>query len=267
MTGPALRSGVYRGRVRHRRRAPVEHAFGSELFLLAIDLDEWDEVFAGRWLWSVDRPNVASLRREDLFGDPSVPLERALRDEVEARTGRRPDGRIVLVTSPRTLGVGFFPVRFHYCHDATDRIVAIVTEITNTPWGERHAYVHEVAPGEVGAARHRFVFAKRFHVSPFMDMDQEYAWTFSPPGGRLLVHMESRERGRTVFDATLRAERHPLDGRVLASCLLSSPFQTGKVLAAIYLQALRLERAGAPFFAHPAKRARVPSEPSTEPLP
>ena len=35
---------------------------------LYLDLDELDRVFDRRWLWSVDRPNLAQFRRRDYFG-------------------------------------------------------------------------------------------------------------------------------------------------------------------------------------------------------
>ena len=50
-------------------------------------------------------------------------------------------------------------------------------------------------------------FAKRLHVSPFMPMDHEYALACRDAGRRLAVHIESRERGRRAFDATLALRR------------------------------------------------------------
>jgi predicted NAD/FAD-binding protein len=38
---------------------------------LYLDLDELDRVFAGRWLWSVGRRNLAEFRRADYLGDPA----------------------------------------------------------------------------------------------------------------------------------------------------------------------------------------------------
>ena len=41
-----------------------------------------------------------------------------------------------------TFGHCFNPVSFYYCFDAAgERVEAVVAEVTNTPWGERHAYV------------------------------------------------------------------------------------------------------------------------------
>ena len=58
---PQFASAIYEGRVRHRRHAPRAHAFAYRMAQLYLDLDEIDAVFRERWLWSVDRPNLARV--------------------------------------------------------------------------------------------------------------------------------------------------------------------------------------------------------------
>ncbi len=71
-----------------------------------------------------------------------MPLERCVRDLVETETGHRPCGPIRLLTHLRYFGYCFNPVSFYYCYDPSGQdIVAVVAEVTNTPWGERHCYV------------------------------------------------------------------------------------------------------------------------------
>jgi uncharacterized protein len=72
---------------------------------------------------------------------------------------------------PRSLGVGFNPVRFHFEMDG-DRVASLAAEVTNTPWGERRTYEFE---GRAGRAD------KRMHVSPFLAMDQEYVCHATAP--------------------------------------------------------------------------------------
>jgi DUF1365 family protein len=242
---------VYHGLVRHRRHAPVPHAFRYRLFMLYLDLAELPRVLDGRWLWSARRPALAWFRRADYLGDPRIPLDTAVRDLVTERIGRRPAGPIRLLTHLRYFGYVQNPVSFYYCFDPPGRRVeTIVAEITNTPWGERHAYVLPAPEGDARVLR--FALDKTFHVSPFMPMDVDYDWRFTPPGERLTVHMNSRVGGEQVFDATLALRRAPLTGRALAASLLKFPWMTAQVAAGIYWQALRLWWKRAPFHPHPA---------------
>jgi DUF1365 family protein len=248
-----VNSALYEGRVRHHRIAPFEHRFEYGLFWVKLDLAELDSVFAGHWLWSTRRPALAWFRRADFLGDPALPLDVAVRDLCEARLGRRPSGRIAVLTHLRYYGLSFNPVSFYFCEDEAGRLDAIVAEITNTPWLERHAYVLDGTkrPAETASTASRF--AKEFHVSPFLPMDCEYAWRFDLDRERIVVHMENWRAGVRVFTATMNLARQEIGSRTLAQALLRHPFQSARVVLAIYWQALVLRLKGAPFFGHPSR--------------
>ena len=255
-----MHSALYTGSLRHRRFAPREHEFEYELAMAWIDLAELDHVFRGRWLWSAKRPALAWLKRSDYLGDPAKPLDGEVRDLVERETGVRPRGPVRLLTHLRTFGYCFNPVSFYYCYDEKDaRVVAIVAEITNTPWKERHAYVLPARDTVSRGPALRFRFDKRFHVSPFMPMEMGYDWRFGRPGPTLAVHMENLSGGAKVFDATLSLERREISTATLAFALLRFPFATLRVSFAIHWQALRLWAKRIPFHDHPGHdAARTP---------
>lgn len=261
---PALASAVYVGQVQHRRHAPHPHAFRYPLFMLYLDLSELDRVFAGRWLWSLGRRNLAAFHREDYLGDPDLPLDEAVRRRFAEVAGYRPEGPIRLLSHLRYFGYSFNPVSFYYCFKPDgETLEGIVAEITNTPWKERHSYVLPVGeaetadPGEPAlteaATSLRWLFDKRFHVSPFMPMDRGYDWRFNAPDAQLFVHMNIERADGRDFDATLSLRRRPLSGAVLAGCLLRHPWMTARVLLAIHWQALRLWLKRNPVHDHPRK--------------
>jgi DUF1365 family protein len=257
-----MHSAIYSGWLDHRRHAPRVHAFRYPLFMVYLDLAELDTVFAGRWLWSCRRPALARFRRRDHLGDPEVPLDDAVRQLVAERTGRRPDGPIRLLTHLRYFGYVFNPVSFYYCFSSDGQgIDAVVAEVNNTPWGERHCYV---VPGPAKGGPVRGRSEKAMHVSPFHPMALRYHWHFAPPDERLRVHMRLHPRHEpeapAVFDAAMVLRRHPVTPARLAWTLLRFPLMTVQVIAAIHWQALKLWLKRVPVHDHPAKPAPPPVE-------
>jgi len=262
-----MKSRIYKGWVRHRRSAPTQNRFLYRMFMLYIDLAELPQLFDRVPFWSARRAAPARFKRSDYLGPPDVPLDEAVRDLVAERLGRRPAGPIRLLTHLRYFGYCFNPVSFYYCFDAADlRVDAIVAEITNTPWAERHAYVLDAAAATPAgstppkAGLRRFTFDKDFHVSPFMPLDMQYDWRFNDPDRHLFVHMQNLREGTAVFDATLSLNARPLSAAALLGALLSFPFMTVKIAAAIHWQALRLWLKKTPVHDHPAKSAKQATE-------
>ena len=223
-------SAFYEGTVRHRRLAVREHAFRHRISMAYFDLDDVPALLGRRF------------RRDDHIGDPARPLAETVR---EIAGPDAPRGPVRVLTNLRTLGHCFNPVCFYYLFEQDGETVgAVVAEVTNTPWGDRHPYVlRREGDGRVLAGD----MDKRMHVSPFMGMDQRYVLRAAVPGPTLSVHIESREAGERVFDATLNLERRPLTRRGLARHYGA----TLRVVALIYAHAVALKLKGVPWHRRP----------------
>ena len=228
----ASASCFYEGFVRHRSRRAVPSEFRYRLYLTYLDLDIDESRFQG-WWWSRKGPILSRFRRADHFGDAARPLSECARDLVESRLGWRPRGPIRLLTSLRQFGVAMNPLSLFYFFDAAGReVLAVVAEVSNTPWNERHCYVLDFrqSRGRWKSARH----AKEFHVSPFFDMSMDYEWRIGAPGERLLVRIEHRSEDQHSFEATLVTRRKPMSTWEIWRLPFRYPWMNARILAAIY---------------------------------
>lgn len=235
-------SCIYEGTISHRRVEP-RREFEHRIALFYLDLEELPGLLGGRLVRP--RPGLLRFRRGDYLGPDGASLVDAVRDTVHAETGRRPGGPIRLLTQLRSFGHYFNPVSFYYCLDGTgEGVDAVVAEVTNTPWGERHAYVISGGSGDM---------AKALHVSPFMAMDHRYSFRADVPGPRLAIDIESDRNDAPAFDAKLALRRRELTRGAAAQLAARYPFANLRVLALIYGHAVGLKLAGAPLHGHPAR--------------
>jgi len=237
-----MNSCLYHGVLRHRRHQPRVHHFRYSVFMAWLDLDELDALPAV----GIRRNRFAAAAFYDADYPLGAPLKENALDRLESLTGERPDGRVMLLTQLRYLGLHFNPVNLYYCFDRADTLRWVLAEVRNTPWNERHYYAVD--------GQRALPLKKAFHVSPFNPMDMVYHWRFNRPGKTLHMHIENHRESK-VFDATLILKREPLTRKNLRSLLLRIPLMTLKTVLAIYWQALRLWLKRVPLYSHPANRS------------
>ncbi|WP_066964886.1 DUF1365 domain-containing protein [Microbulbifer sp. Q7] len=252
-----MRSGLYTGWIQHRRLKPREHSFRYRGFMVYAFLDELPHILSQSWLWSSRRGAPARFCREDFYGDPGIPLDKAVRDRVFEEVGVRPGGPIALLANWRYFGYNMNPISVYYCFDhAGEQVEYLLVDVHNTPWNERHGYVLDmVSQGRVQRAE----FSKTLHVSPFMPLEQSYQWRSTLPGKALTVSIRSVQDGERVFDACMHLQREEITAATLRSKLIQFPMHTVKIIMSIYWQALKLFIKRIPVHTHPEKR-QLPGE-------
>lgn len=260
-----VRSAVFKGVVWHQRYLPTDHKFHYRVFMMYLDLAEQDAVLGKSLFWGTRWYHAARFKRADYFsiaGDLSQAIDSAVRQEVKRQIGAEVNGPVCVLTNFRYFGYNTNPISCYYCYDSdAEKLVALLIEVTNTPWGERHHYVLDLRSYSEGET---IDFQKKMHVSPFMPMDRVYRWRGSKPSQVLRYSLASVLRGngdtgsgglddQVQFDSGVVFKRTPITGHALNSVLIFYPFMTVKVIAAIYWQALKLWMKRVPFVPHPSK--------------
>jgi DUF1365 family protein len=255
-----MESALYFGTLRHRRFTPVRHEFTYGVHMAFLDIDRIPEILSRSALSSYNRFNWTSFHERDHFGDPAKPLRARLAESAAEAGIHLPAGPIFLLTNLRYLGYCFNPISLFYCMGdggcmgdgecMGESQPAILAEVHNT-FGETRLYWLSGANRIDSDNSLRFRCRKTMHVSPFNEMGLDYDFVLTPPGERLVAHMNTIKEGNSFFDATLTMERKPWTASNLHAALLRHPWMTLKVISAIHWEALRLFLKGAPVFTHP----------------
>jgi len=240
-----MNSAFYVGRIGHRRFIPREHRFAYHFFMWYLDLDEIDHLPALSPWFSAAGAAFSRFYRPDYYGDPKIPLAKAIRDRMAELTGVAVEGRVCGLLNLRTLGLYFSPVNFYYGFDHENRCSHFLAEVSNIPWNERYQYAHLVAGGAGDSFYHSH--PKAFRVSPFNPLDQQYRWRLTPPGESVSVGIDVHDRRGHILTAELELCRHPLTAREIGKQLLKKPVMTAFIVAGIYWQAMKLYFKGVPY--------------------
>jgi len=244
-------SSLYLGTVWHKRSRPKVHAFRYPIFYVMLDLDLFEppghtaQSAQGkpsalpRGL-SLDRFNIFSLYQRDYgdMGTPGISIKQHIQSLAsDGGCSGRPQ-KIMMLTMPRILGYSFNPLTTFYCYGADDRLMAILYEVHNT-FGERHTYVFPISAEGADIPRHEA--DKKFHVSPFFDIEGSYLFSQKKPGDQLslTIRYKGADGGHNMT-ACLKARQVPLTAGNLARLFFQIPLVTVKVTAAIHYEALRL---------------------------
>ena len=236
--------------------------------MVYLDLAELPSVVGDRGLIGNRRLSGRSFLKSDHLFDKSASMQSEVRQLIERRTGVRPRGPIRLLTQLRYFGFYFSPLNLFYVFDDDDQQVEFVlAEVSNTPWNERHCYTLWQGNRIGDGTALRFEHAKEFHVSPFMEMDQEYRWHLSQPSRGLSIQLSNLCDQDVVFSAGMTMKRRDMSRQQLNRMMLRYPVVTAQIVAAIYYQALRLWWKKCPFYAHPKKLRNSPRPPYSDALP
>lgn len=237
-------AALYVGEVMHARLKPMGHRFSYRVMSLLIDLDRLTEADRLSRLFGVNRAALYSFHESDHGARDGSPL-RAYTQRCATEHGiDLSGGRVLLLCYPRLLGYTFNPLSVYFCYRASGELALLIYEVRNT-FGDIHAYVLPVKPGEMSRAGVRQQQDKLFYVSPFIEMAMRYHFRVLPPGQRIQLRILETDRNGPLLAATFTGLRRALSTGQLWRAFFALPLVTVKIMAAIHWEALRLWLKGA----------------------
>jgi DUF1365 family protein len=235
-------SCLYECVVMHRRLRPRVHAFEHRIMMLYADLDELAGIDRTTRLLSYNRANLYSFRDQDYFpsgndGDLKTRVIAFVRSQGVAFPA---DGRVRLLTLPRTLGYLFNPISIYFCCAADGAPLCAIAEVGNTFRETKLYLLPRLDTTASQRGRFRLRVPKHYYVSPFSSLDISFDFDCLQPDETVQVHIEDWDGDVQTLITHLRGRRVPLCDAQLLRFAIKFPALTLKVMTLIHWHALRL---------------------------
>jgi len=237
------KSSIYTGTVIHKRFKPKIHSFNYKVFSLLIDLSELGLLDKSLKLFSYNKFNIISFYNKDHGPRDGSSLKNWVLDNLKKNNVETNDIQIKLLCYPRIFGYVFNPLSVFYIYDNNSDLISILYEVKNT-FNEQHTYIFKVKKNQ-NLIQH--VCKKKFHVSPFIEMNCVYFFRLIKPGNKISVIIDLQDRGSKILYASQDGVKSELNNKTLIKSYLKHPLMTFKIILAIHYEAFNLWTKGIKF--------------------
>ena len=238
-----INSSIYNGSVIHKRFKPKKHFFKYRVFSLFLDLSELKELNNKLNFFSLNKFNLISFYEKDHGERDGSSLLEWVKNNLRRNNISTDNIKVKLLCYPRILGYVFNPLSIFFIYDNNESLVSILYEVKNT-FGEQHTYVFKIG-GENKLIQNNC--SKKFHVSPFIEMDCNYFFRILNPGDKLSVIIDQYDQQGKILFASQDGIRSDLTNKNLMNSYLRHPLMTFKIISAIHFEAFKLWIKGIKF--------------------
>ena len=231
-----INSSIYIGQVIHKRFKPKVHSFKYNVFSLLIDLSELNMLDKKVNFFSYNKINLMSFYDKDHGERDGSSLIDWVHSNLKKNNISTKDIRIKILCYPRIFGFVFNPLSVFYVYNLNDQLISILYEVKNT-FGEQHTYIFRV---EKDGNLIQNNCTKKFHVSPFIQMDCNYFFKILKPGERLSIIIDQYDPTGKILFASQDGKKANLTGKELIKSYLKHPLMTFKIISAIHFEAFKL---------------------------
>ena len=236
-------SSIYNGKVIHKRFKPKEHFFKYSVFSLLIDLSELNQLDKEIKFFSFNKFNLISFYEKDHGSRDGSSLVAWVKKNLEANNIHFKDIKIKLLCYPRIFGYVFNPLSVFFIYNSNEKLISILYEVKNT-FGEQHTYIFKV-DDDLKLFQHNC--SKKFHVSPFIEMDCNYFFRILKPEDKMSVIIDQYQANEKILYASQDGTRVDFNSKELLKSYLKHPLMTFKIISAIHFEAFKLWTKGIKF--------------------
>jgi len=238
-----INSCIYSGSVIHKRFKPKEHFFKYKVFSLFLDLSELNELDDKLNFFSLNKFNLISFYEVDHGNRDGSSLLDWVKNNLSKNNVSTVNIRVKLLCYPRILGYVFNPLSVFFVYDQNENLISILYEVKNT-FGEQHTYFFKVENQNKLIQNN---CSKKFHVSPFIEMNCNYFFKILNPAQKLSVIIDQYDQKGKILFASQDGERSDLTSKNLMKSYLKHPLMTFKIISAIHFEAFKLWMKGIKF--------------------
>ena len=236
-------SSIYNGHVIHKRFWPKKHFFKYKVFSLLIDLSELYQLEKELTLFSYNKFNVLSFYDIDHGPRDGSSLIDWVKENMTKNNINTDGITIKLLCYPRIWGYVFNPLSVFFVYDKNSNLVSILYEVKNT-FNEQHTYIFKLQKTEK-LIEHSC--RKKFHVSPFIEMNCTYYFKIAKPGEKISVYIDQYDNKNKLLVALQEGIKVILNNKNLIKVFISHPMMSFKIILAIHFEAFKLWIKGIKF--------------------
>ena len=233
---------IYNGKVIHKRFKPKEHYFKYNVFSLLIDLDELDIIQNKIKIFSYNKFNIISFFDIDHGPRDGTSIRQWILKNLKDLGIHDNKIKIKLLCYPRIFGYVFNPLSVFFIYDKNLKLISIFYEVKNT-FGEQHTYLFKASDDKTIKNN----CSKKFHVSPFIEMECNYYFRVLKPSDKMSVIIDQSDNNGKLLYASQDGVAKELNQKNLIISYICHPLMTFKIIAAIHFEAFKLWLKGIKF--------------------
>ena len=237
-----MTSSIYNGTVIHKRFKPKIHFFKYKVFSLLLDLSDLNRLDKDISFFSYNTFNLISFFDKDHGERDGSSLFEWVKKNLVENNINSENIKIKLLCYPRIFGYVFNPLSVFFVYDNQENLISILYEVKNT-FGEQHTYIFKVENNNL--LEHKC--SKKFHVSPFIEMDCNYFFRILKPAEKISVIIDQYQLNEKILFASQDGRRVDFNSKELLKSYIKHPLMTFKIISAIHFEAFKLWVKGIKF--------------------